>query len=39
MEATAVTDPRIGTVLQERYRILQRLAAGGMGVVYRGERL
>jgi eukaryotic-like serine/threonine-protein kinase len=39
MEPTAVTDPRIGTVLQERYRILQRLAAGGMGVVYRGERL
>ena len=39
MEATAVSDPRIGTVLQERYRILQRLAAGGMGVVYRGERL
>jgi eukaryotic-like serine/threonine-protein kinase len=39
MEATAITDPRIGTILQERYRILQRLAAGGMGVVYRGERL
>ena len=39
MEPTAVTDPRIGTVLQERYRILQPLAAGGMGVVYRGERL
>ncbi|AKJ06085.1 Serine/threonine protein kinase PrkC, regulator of stationary phase [Archangium gephyra] len=39
MEATAISDPRIGTVLQERYRILQRLSAGGMGVVYRGERL
>ncbi|QRN94717.1 protein kinase [Archangium violaceum] len=39
MEPTAVTDPRIGTILQERYRILQRLAAGGMGVVYQGERL
>jgi hypothetical protein len=38
-EPTAVSDPRIGTVLQERYRILERLAAGGMGVVYRGERL
>ncbi|OJT26102.1 hypothetical protein BO221_09775 [Archangium sp. Cb G35] len=39
MEATAISDPRIGTVLQERYRILQRLSEGGMGVVYRGERL
>jgi hypothetical protein len=34
-----VTDPRIGTTLDERYRIVGRLAAGGMGVVYRGERL
>jgi hypothetical protein len=32
-------DPRIGLVLQDRYRILGRLAGGGMGVVYRGERL
>jgi serine/threonine-protein kinase len=39
METTAVVDPRIGTVLQERYRILQRISAGGMGVVYRGERV
>ncbi|RKH99514.1 serine/threonine-protein kinase [Corallococcus sp. AB038B] len=38
-EPTAVTDPRIGSVLQERYRIIERLAAGGMGMVYRGERL
>ncbi|RYZ34219.1 MAG: serine/threonine protein kinase, partial [Myxococcaceae bacterium] len=38
-EPTAVSDPRIGTVLQERYRIIERLAAGGMGMVYRGERL
>jgi eukaryotic-like serine/threonine-protein kinase len=39
MEDTLVPDPRIGTILQERYRIIERIAAGGMGVVYRGERL
>ena len=32
-------DPRIGTVLQGRYRVLDAIAAGGMGVVYRGERV
>ncbi len=32
-------DPRIGTVLQHRYRIDARIGAGGMGVVYRGERI
>ena len=35
----AAPDPRIGTVLQGRYRILSKLAAGAMGVVYRGERV
>jgi len=34
-----VTDARIGRVLQGRYRIVDRLAVGGMGVVYRGERI
>jgi len=32
-------DVRIGQVLERRYRLEERLAAGGMGVVYRGERV
>src|ERR1051326_3265882 len=32
-------DPRIGTTLQGRYRIVARIAQGGMGGVYRGERI
>lgn len=32
-------DPRIGTVLHDRYKILDRLGGGSMATVYRGERL
>jgi eukaryotic-like serine/threonine-protein kinase len=32
-------DPRVGSVLQERYHILSRIASGAMGIVYRGERV
>jgi serine/threonine-protein kinase len=32
-------DPRLGTRLQGRYRILSQLATGAMSTVYRGERL
>ncbi|MCP4604207.1 MAG: protein kinase [Proteobacteria bacterium] len=32
-------DSRIGTVLQDRYRIVRRLAVGSMSVVYRGQRV
>jgi serine/threonine-protein kinase len=32
-------DPLLGAVLGDRYRILAPIAAGGMGVVYRGERV
>jgi serine/threonine-protein kinase len=32
-------DPRVGSVLQGRYRLIEKLASGAMGVVYRGERV
>ena len=32
-------DARVGQLLDRRYRIAERLAAGGMGVVYLGERV
>ena len=39
MYAAQDADPRLGTVLHDRYEIQQRLAAGAMAVVYRGERV
>ncbi|MBK9034500.1 MAG: serine/threonine protein kinase [Myxococcales bacterium] len=32
-------DPRIGTIVAERYQVLERLAQGGMGAVYRGTHI
>jgi serine/threonine-protein kinase len=32
-------DPRIGTVIDGRYRLVEQLALGGMGVIYRAEHI
>jgi serine/threonine-protein kinase len=34
-----MAEDRLGTVLQHRYRITDRIGAGAMGVVYRAERV
>lgn len=39
VESPSPPDPRVGNVLQGRYRILARIASGAMGVVYQGERV
>ncbi|MES1208814.1 MAG: protein kinase [Pseudomonadota bacterium] len=39
VDLPAPPDPRVGHVLQGRYRILAKIASGAMGVVYRGERV
>jgi serine/threonine-protein kinase len=36
---SSASDPRVGVVLQDRYRILERIATGAMGAIYRAERL
>ena len=37
--AEAARDPRVGTVVGERYRVLGRIGEGGMGAVFRAEHI
>jgi eukaryotic-like serine/threonine-protein kinase len=39
VEPPSPPDPRVGNVLQGRYRILSKIASGAMGIVYQGERV
>src|SRR6188472_2819359 len=38
-DAPVADDPLIGQLLDGRYRVIERLAEGGMGTVYRGEHV
>src|SRR5262249_10860124 len=37
--SSSSTDPLVGSVIGERYKLVERIGAGGMATVYRGEHL